>query len=256
MTRLIRQALLPLAAGVVLLSIWELWVSAADIQGFLLPPPSAIARAIGDNFDAVREAAVATFRAATYGLVVGSLSGFLVALVTTRFRRLGDGLTPLAIIAASTPIVVLAPIANIWFGITTSLAKVVVVSVVTFFPVFVNARRGLDSVSANDLELMRSYGASNFTTLVRVRIPSSLPMLFVGLRIAASLAMITTIVAEYFGGSRRTLGVYITQAASVVKFDVAWAGIVAACVLALLLYGAVQLLERLAAPWTTRPAQR
>lgn len=255
MGRVLRQAALPFVAGVVILVGWEVWVSAADIQGFLLPPPSSIVSALGDNFSTVREAAFTTFRAAVLGLVLGGTSGFLVAVIATRFRRLGDGLTPLAIIAASTPIVVLAPISNIWFGITTSMAKIAVVAVVTFFPVFVNASRGLDAVSSSDLELMRSYGASRFMTLVRVRIPSSLPMLFVGLKIAASLAMITTIVAEYFGGSRRTLGVYITQAASVVKFDVAWAGIVAACALALLLYGAVQLLERLVAPWYTRQAR-
>jgi len=253
--KFVRAALLPLLAGVVIVFGWEMWVRIADIQGFLLPAPSAIVDAFGENFQTVREAAFTTFRSALLGLLLGGSSGFIIALVTVRFRRLGDGLTPLAIIAASTPIVVLAPISNIWFGITTSVAKVVVVAVVTFFPVFVNASRGLDSVPMSDLELMHSYGASRLTTLVRVRIPCSIPMLFVGLKIAASLAMITTIVAEYFGGSRRTLGVYITQAASVVKFDVAWAGIIGACALALLLYGLVQLLERLVAPWYNRSPQ-
>ncbi|MDA3025204.1 MAG: ABC transporter permease [Actinomycetota bacterium] len=253
--RYLRAALLPMIAGVVIVTAWQAWVTIADVEGFLLPAPSSIFSAFGDNFETVREAALTTFRAALVGLVLGGLSGFVMALLTVRFRRLGDGLTPLAIVAASTPIVVLAPVANIWFGITTSVAKIVVVAIVTFFPVFVNASRGLDSVPMTDLELMHSYGASRVTTLVRVRIPCSVPMLFVGLKIAASLAMITTIVAEYFGGSRRTLGVYITQAASVVKFDVAWAGIVAACFLALLLYGFVQLLERLVAPWYTRSSQ-
>lgn len=251
----LRALFWPLIAGVVILGGWEIWVNVADVEQFLLPAPSAIARALQENFSTVAEAARATFKSALYGLLLGGSAGFLVALFSSRFRRLGDGLTPLAIVLASTPIVVLAPIANIWFGITSAAAKIVVVAVVTFFPVFVNAARGLDSVSSSDIELMRSYGASRMTILMRVRIPTSLPMLFVGLKIAASLAMITTIVSEYFGGSRRTLGVYITQAASVVRFDDAWAGIVAACVLALMLYGGVQLLERLVAPWYTRRAQ-
>jgi NitT/TauT family transport system permease protein len=249
---MIRRALPPLVAGVVILAVWELWVGLADIQGFLLPPPSDIARSFGDQFDVLRTAAWATFSTAVKGLLVGSLAGVVIALLTSRFRWLGDGLTPMAIVAAATPIVVLAPIANIWFGVTDPMAKVYVVAIVTFFPVYLNTVRGLDAVPFHHLELLHSYGASRWTILVRARIPGSIPLLFVGLRLASSLAMITAIVAEYFGGSRHTLGVFITQRAAVVRFDEAWAGIVAACALALALYGAVVLLERLVAPWQPR----
>lgn len=253
---MVRRALPPLVAGVVLLTLWQVWVGVADIQGFLLPPPSDIASSLGDNFDVIRVAAWATFSTALKGLLVGALLGMAMALVTTRFRWLGDGLTPMAVVAAATPIVVLAPIANIWFGIVDPMAKIVVVAIVTFFPVYLNAVRGLDAVPFHHLELLHSYGASRRAILVRARIPGAVPMLFVGLRLAASLAMITAIVAEYFGGSRRTLGVFITQQASIVRFDAAWAGIVAACVLALVLYGAVVVLERLVAPWQPRDLDR
>ena len=242
--RALRAAFWPMIAGVVIFGGWEAWVNIANIQGFLLPAPSDIWAATKVNGWTVAEAARATFRSAFIGLAIGSLVGVLVALITVRFRRLGEGLTPLAIVAASTPIVVLAPISNVWFGLTSMSAKIAVVAVVTFFPVFVNATRGLDAISPSDLELMHSYGASRLTVLMRVRIPSSLPMLFVGLKVAASLAMITTIISEYFGGSRRTLGVYITQQASVVRFDDAWVGIGAACLLAFTLYGLVVSTER------------
>jgi NitT/TauT family transport system permease protein len=227
----------------------------ADVQRFILPPPSAIWAALGENRSVVLQAARSTSEAALLGLIVGSVLGCAFALLVSRFHWLGRGLTPFAVVAASTPIIVLAPIANIWFGITSPMSKISVVAIVAFFPVFVNAVGGLESVAPSELELMRSYGASPLTVLTRLRIPSSLPMLFVGLRIAASLAMITTIISEYFGGSRRTLGVYITQRASVVRFDEAWAGIVAACVVALILYGSVQLLERVVAPWNNGRAQ-
>ena len=236
-------------AGVVIFGGWEAWVNVANIQGFLLPAPSDIWAATKVNGSTVAEAARATFRSAFIGLAIGSLVGVLVALITVRFRRLGEGLTPLAIVAASTPIVVLAPISNVWFGLTSMSAKIAVVAVVTFFPVFVNATRGLDAISPSDIELMHSYGASRLTVLMRVRIPSSIPMLFVGLKVAASLAMITTIISEYFGGSRRTLGVYITQQASVVRFDDAWVGIGAACLLAFTLYVLVVSFERVILLW-------
>jgi NitT/TauT family transport system permease protein len=244
----VRRLVPALVAGVVLACAWQAWVTIGDVERSLLPAPSEIWRALVDEFDVVRTAGLATFGTAVRGLVAGSVLGFATALLTTRFRSLARGLTPLAVVAAATPIVVLAPIANIWFGITDPMAKVVVVALVTFFPVYLNSLRGLDAATANDLELMRSYGASAFTTLLRVRIPTSLPFVFTGLRLAASLAMITAIVSEYFGGSRRTLGVFITQNAALVRFDAAWAGIVAASVGTLLLYGAVALAEMLAAP--------
>ena len=247
--RALRAAFWPMIAGVVIFGGWEAWVNVANIQGFLLPAPSDIWAATKVNGWTVAEAARATFRSAFIGLAIGSLVGVLVALITVRFRRLGEGLTPLAIVAASTPIVVLAPISNVWFGLTSMSAKIVVVAVVTFFPVFVNATRGLDAISPSDIELMHSYGASRLTVLMRVRIPSSIPMLFVGLKVAASLAMITTIISEYFGGSRRTLGVYITQQASVVRFDDAWVGIGAACLLAFTLYVLVVSFERVILLW-------
>jgi NitT/TauT family transport system permease protein len=246
---LLRRGLPPLVAGVLIVLLWELAISVFDIEDFLLPRPTAIFEALGDNWDVIEQAARNTFSNAVRGLLLGSSLGFLVALLTTRFRALERGLTPLAVVVAATPILVVAPIANIWFGLLNPFAKISVVAVVTFFPVYLHAARGLNSVPTNHLELMHSLGSSRLHTLFRLRIPASLPLLFVGLKIAASLSMITTVVSEYFGGSRRALGVYISQQASLVRFDAAWAGIVIACSLALLLYGAVLLIERLVAPW-------
>ncbi|MDY7104976.1 MAG: ABC transporter permease subunit [Actinomycetota bacterium] len=246
----------PLVAGVLIFGTWQLWVGLGDIEDFLLPAPSAIARALVDEWSTIWPAALATLWSAFAGLVVGAAAAVAMALLTVRFRGLGHGLTPLATVVAATPIVVLAPIANIWFGLLSPLSKISVVAVVTFFPVFVNVSRGLQAVPTNELELMRSYAAGTRATLTQLRVPRSLPLLFTGLKVAASLAMITTIVAEYFGGSRRRLGVLISQQASVVRFDVAWAGIAVACALALLLYGAVLLTERLVTPWHDQASER
>jgi NitT/TauT family transport system permease protein len=243
-----RGLLPPLIAGVVLAGLWQAWVTLADVEKSLLPAPTQIFSAWREEYPVIRTAALATFGTALRGLLAGAVGGFATALVTMRFRTLARGITGLAVVAAATPIVVLAPIANIWFGLTEPLSKIVVVALVTFFPVYLNSLRGLDAATASDVELMRSYGASALTTLVRVRIPTSRPFAFTGLKLAASLAMITAIVSEYFGGSRRTLGVFISQQASLVRFDSAWAGIVAACVLSLVIYGAVLLAERLTQP--------
>ena len=120
--------------------------------------------------------------------------------------------------------------------------------VVVFFPVFINVARGLTEVQPNQLELMRSYAASPTTVLRQVRIPNALPFFAVSLRLAAPLSVIAAIVAEYFGGPTNRLGPVITQNASFARYDNAWAAIVVASALGLILFGAALLIEKLINP--------
>jgi NitT/TauT family transport system permease protein len=125
---------------------------------------------------------------------------------------------------------------------------------VVFFPLFVNAVRGLTQVAPIHRELMDSYGASGWAFARKVRVPNALPFVFTGLRLAASLAVIAAVVAEYFGGVQKGLGTRITSAASNTAYPRAWAYVAAACVLGLVFYLAATLLERLAMPWRARSA--
>ena len=124
-----------------------------------------------------------------------------------------------------------------------------VAAVFCFFPVFVNVVRGLRSVKPAQIELMRSYAASDSTIFRLVRVPSALPFLFTALKVASVLAMIGAIVGEYFGGAFNALGVLIRSDAQILDFQTAWAGIVIASILGLTLYGAVVLSERLLVRW-------
>lgn len=256
MVRTLVRLLPPLIGGAVIVILWESAIALGNIEGFLLPRPTRIVAAVGDNWEVIRAAALGTFSNAVRGLLLGTIVGIVAALVSVRLRLLERGLTPLAVVVAATPILVLAPIANIWFGLLNPMAKISVVAVVTFFPVYLHLVRGLLSVTPSHIELMRSLGASAREVLVMVRIPASLPLFFVGLKISASLSMITTIVAEYFGGPRRALGVFVSQQASLVRFEAAWAGVLIACCLTLVLYGAVAVVERLFAPWQPQTSQR
>ena len=118
-----------------------------------------------------------------------------------------------------------------------------------FFPIFVNTSRGLQSTPAIQRDAMRSWAARPREMTRLVQWPNALPHFFSALRLAASLAVIGAIVGEYFGGSTDALGVYIAQAAAITRMDTAWAGIVAASGLGLVLYGAVVMLEKLVMPW-------
>jgi NitT/TauT family transport system permease protein len=203
----------------------------------------------GNNLSPIVQAGLFTLREALGGFVLGCLAGILVALSTARWTATREALLPFAIAANSMPIIAFAPIMNNWFGLDNPFSKMAIVAIMTFFPMMINTVRGLTSVDPRSLELMRSYAASDFEILRRLRVPNSLPYLFNGFKIAAALSMIGAIVGEYFGGPRIALGVFITQEAALFRFSSAWAAISIACLMGIALYLLILLAERLAMPW-------
>ena len=239
----------PLVVGVGGLAAWEIVVKIFGIQEFLLPRPSSIFSRLVDEWATIRHAGWETGKIAVSGLLIGILFGVLLAILTTRFRTLGEGLTPLAVAVNATPIVALAPIFNAWFGITGSLSNQAVVIAVVFFPVFINTARGLTDVHPNEIELMKSYAAGEWVILREVRIPNALPFFANALRLAAPLSVIAAIVAEYFGGPQDRIGNVITSNAGFAKYDVAWAAIAMASVIGLLLFAGALVIESVSMPW-------
>jgi len=239
----------PLIVGIVGLVLWEAVVTVFKIKEILLPKPSSIGSQLIENWGVLRHATWETGKIAVSGLLVGVLLGVLLALVTNRFKVLNDGFTPLAIAINATPIIALAPIFNVWFGITGVLSNQAVVIAVVFFPVFINTAKGLNEVHPNEIELMHSYAANEWIILREVRVPNSLPFFANSLRLAAPLSVIAAIVAEYFGGPQDRIGTFITSSAGFAKYDVAWSAIVMASGLGLLLFGSAIVTERLSMPW-------
>ena len=127
-----------------------------------------------------------------------------------------------------------------------------IAAVLCFFPVFVNLARGLRSVRPQQLELMHSYAAGDFQIFRRVRVPTALPFLFTGLKVASVLALIGAIVGDFFGGALNALGAQIESDASQAQFERAWSEILVACILGIGLYLAVALVERLVTRWQPR----
>ncbi len=248
-----------LVVGVVIFALWEGIVAGFGIQEFLLPRPSSIWAALLEGWSpsdsntlataTLREAGFSTGTVAVGGLIVGVLAGAALALFTTRFLVLGETLTPFAVAVNATPIVALAPIFNAWFGITSIWSNISVVVAVVFFPVYINTAKGLTEAHPDQIELMRSLGASDATTLRTVRIPNALPFFLTSLRIVAPLSVIAAIVAEYFGGPVDRLGPVITQNASFARYDNAWAAIVVASVIGLGLFAIAVGAERVLMPW-------
>jgi NitT/TauT family transport system permease protein len=232
------------------IALWQLVVVVLEIERFLLPRPTEIITALREEWVFLRGAGWATFQAALGGFAIGGATAILMALVLARWRRLGGALLPYAIAANAVPIIAFAPIFNQWFGLTSPVSKMAIAAVLVFFPVMVTTLRGLTSVHPSAIELMRSYGAGEAATFVRVRIPSSLPFLFTGLKVGSVLAMIGAVVSQYFGGPRSTsLGLYIKEKGALAQFPQAWAAIVVASVLGVAFYLVIVLVERLVLRW-------
>jgi NitT/TauT family transport system permease protein len=249
---------LTIGFAISVLLLWELLVTVLGIQQFLLPKPSVILGELAGELRAwltpgqsslLMQAAGATLWEAVGGMFIGCGLGFLTALVTARWTSVSEALMPFAIAANSVPIIAFAPIMNNWFGLTNPASKMAIVAIITFFPMMINTVRGLTLVDPRQLELMQSYNASPFKILVALRIPNALPYVFSALRVASSLSVIGAIVAEFFGGPRATMGVFITQEASSFNFARAWAAIIVASFIGISLYVLVLFAERRLMPW-------
>lgn len=239
----------PLVAGIAILAVWELAVRFLAGDGFVLPPPTAIVAALIENFSEVWAATRITGWVIVSGLIAGVVAAVIAALLVSRWRTANEAITPLAVAINAVPIIALAPILNNWFGLTSPRSNQLIVALLVFFPIFINTVKGLSLAESGQIELMRSYAASPSKIMREVRIPTAMPLFFTALKLAASLAVIGAIVAEYFGGRQDALGPMITQSAGLTRYDEAWAAVLAGTLIGLVLYGAAVLAERRFMPW-------
>jgi NitT/TauT family transport system permease protein len=219
------------------------------VKRFLLPRFSAVTSAFWHQRGLLWSAGWFTFKEALAGFALGCAVALVVALVLSRWKRVGSAFMPYAIAANAIPIIAFAPITNAWFGLLSPWSKIVIAAVLCFFPVLVNALRGLTSVDPESIELMRSYAVPERTIYRRVRIPTSLPFVFTALKVASVLAMIGAVVGDYFGGSTRSLGVQVQSSVSLSQFETAWAAILVASILGIAFYTAVAVAERFVLRW-------
>jgi NitT/TauT family transport system permease protein len=233
--------------------VFEYVLGALGIRSFLIPRPSQIVAALQDNWSTGRfalfPAAIATLQEALLGLVIGTVTGVIVAFATARWASARGFLLPIAVAANAVPIIAFAPLLNNWFGLLNPLSKALMAAVLVFFPVMANVTRGLVQVEPAALELMRSYAASDWTILRKVRVPNALPYFFTALKVVTTFSLIGAIVAEYFGGSNTSLGRRIVESASAFKYEITWGAIALAAVTGIVFYLVVVAIERVVIPW-------
>ncbi len=231
------------------LAVLELIGALRLVQSFIIPRPSAVVAAFGEELPRLQRSAVNTLYEALGGLVLGVSAGTLTAFAIARWRRVREAVLPIAVGASAIPIIAAAPIMSNWFGILNPFAKMAIVILLTFFPMVINVARGLSQVDDSAVELMRASAASDGQVLRKLRIPNALPYFFTGLKIATTLSLIGAVVAEYFGGSDDVLGRVIVQSSSALRFDITWAAIAITAVSGIVMYLLVLGVERLVIPW-------
>ena len=236
----------PVLVGVLVLVVWQVLVSVVGISDYLLPGPAAIVEQFVQFAPAIGTATVVTGVNALAGLVVGSLLGILLAALAARWSALDMMSAPVVAGLAVVPIVALAPVLNSMFGADSQMGRQTIAALASFVPVFVNTLRGFRQVRPVHRDLMRAYAASPGQVLRTVTLPTAVPFIFTGIRLASSLTVISALVAEYFGGPRGGLGAMISTSAATSAYARAWAYVFAAILLGLLFYVVALLLERLA----------
>jgi NitT/TauT family transport system permease protein len=244
----------PLVFGVTVLILWEGLVRGLGVPGVILPPPSAIGRAIAANAPTLWGDFVQTFvKGALSGYVIGVAAAVLTAILIDRSPFLRRGLLPVGNFVAALPIVGIAPVMVMWFGFDWQ-SKAAVVVIMVSFPMLVNVVAGLAASDRMQRDLMATWGATWGQAMWKLRLPAAMPFIFNGLKIAATLALIGAIVAEFFGSPIVGMGFRITTEVGRLGLDVVWAVIAVAALAGSVLYGAITLAEKAVTFW--HPSQR
>ncbi|MDF1792859.1 MAG: ABC transporter permease [Thalassobaculaceae bacterium] len=239
----------PVLFGVTLLVLWELLTRGMNVPQVLLPPPSAIGVRFAASIPILWADFQQTFlKAVLIGYALGSGSAFLVAIAIDRSPFLQRGLLPVGNLISALPIIGIAPIMVMWFGFDWP-SKAAVVIVMTFFPMLVNTVAGLAEAGRMERDLMRTYAAGYWQTLVKLRLPAAAPFIFNALKINSTLALIGAIVAEFFGTPIVGMGFRISTEVGRMNVDMVWAEIAVAALAGSAFFGAVALIERAVTFW-------
>lgn len=249
----LRTVVAPIIFGVAVLVLWQLAVVVFDIKQFVLPSPLLIGQRFTASLSYIATGVITTGTNALIGLVVGTVIGVVLAIVSALVRPFNELSQPIVVALSVVPLVALAPVLYAMYGAGAETTRQVVAAIAVFVPVYVNTLRGLRQVRPVHRDLMRAYAASPFQVTRTVTIPGALPFIFTGLRIASSLAVISALIAEYFGGPVDGLGRAITSAASQSDYALAYAIVLGSVILGLVFYCVTLALEKFATRHSPSP---
>jgi ABC-type nitrate/sulfonate/bicarbonate transport system permease component len=240
----------PVALAAILILFWEAYVRLAELDPITLPAPSRVLGALWDFREAAVGHLIPTLVEALVGCSISVVLAIGTAIALDRWGPVRRAVEPFLVTSQTIPVVAIAPLFVIWFGFGL-LPKVLIVVLVTFFPVTIALLDGFGRVDPDAMTLMRSLGATASQTFRKLRWPAALPSLFTGLRISVVYAVIGAIFGEYVGATEG-LGIWMRLSQNSFRTDLVFAAILLSAVVSVALYVGVGIVERIVVPWAPR----
>jgi ABC-type nitrate/sulfonate/bicarbonate transport system permease component len=250
----IRQALPAILSVAAALAAWELYVLVSGISALVLPAPSRVIGQIAANRELLWANTLPTLQATLTGFAFSLTLAFTLSVLIDFIPKLRRALFPVFVISQTLPLVAIAPLVVLWFGFGLT-PKILLVALVTFFPMLIALVDGYDSTEQEIEALLASMGASRAGIFRRARFPSAMPYFFAGLRISITYAVVAAIFAEYVG-ARSGLGIVILNAKNSFRPDLMLAAVVISSALTLALFGATALMQWIVLGWRQAGAGR
>ena len=235
---------------IALVVVWEFLVRYFQVPGWLLPSPSSIWQAMVEWRSELVGHSLVTLYETLVGFALSIVISVPLAVAVVYSPLLQNTIYPILLALQSMPKVAIAPLLALWIGFGT-LPKIVVVFLVCFFPIIVATASGLTAVPASLMDLIRSLSASPLQTFVKIRFPTAMPHIFVGLKIAITFAVIGAVIGE-FVGSESGLGYLILVSTSQSRTPLAFGALVLLTIMSIVLYYGIALTERILVPWAPR----
>jgi NitT/TauT family transport system permease protein len=239
--------LLPVVGLILALALWWLATIVFSIDSYLLPNPGAVVTAFLDQPGYLLQHTWTSLVETVEGFVLSIVVGVPVALLIVRSVVVERLLYPLLLALNSIPKIAIAPLLVVWFGFG-QWPKVLLVLLVCFFPIVISTASGMKSTPAELVELLRSLNASKTQEFFKLRLQYALPQIFTGLKVAISLAVIGSVIAEFVGATSG-LGYVITSSGASADTALAFAAMTLLSILAIVLFYGLVLLEHLLLPW-------
>ena len=248
----VKSVLYPVVFGLILILLWQFQIlhSVLGTDTFTLPLPSRIINILVDNFGKMTGDIKATVLVALGGLVLGSVFGFVIAMIATMCPHWGKGGLSLATAFNAIPIIAIAPIFNNLTKDFSSdpntrsmLAKILVVMITCTVSMAINAYRGFVELKPFSLDLFKSYAAKPMTVFFRLRLPNCIPYIFTALRVSVPGCVISAMVSEYFAEYIIGVGRQIRESIVLAQYATAWAYIVIACLIGIIMYAILLVVE-------------
>jgi ABC-type nitrate/sulfonate/bicarbonate transport system permease component len=231
----------------VMLVAWELYVAWSGISPIVLPAPTRIVAALVDYRDLALRHTLPTLWETVVGFAISVAAAVGVAVVMDQVGVIRRALYPILVASQTVPILAIAPLMIIWFGFGL-LPKILVIVLVTFFPIVVALLDGFARTEPEATDLLRTMGATDRQVFLKVRLPTALPSFFTGLRISITYAVIGAVFGEYVG-AYEGLGIWMQLSKNAFRTDLVFVAILITAALSIGLFVAVGLLERLVIPW-------